>query len=67
MSEAQPPAAALRFSAWIVLPFKILVQKGFPVKYRMLTQKTRRGFFFWFELCPMPLLIFFTAQLFFIF
>jgi hypothetical protein len=46
MSEAQPPAAALRFSAWIVLPFKILVQKGFPVKYRMLTQKTRRGFFF---------------------
>jgi hypothetical protein len=51
MSEAQPTEAALRFSAWIVLPFEILVQKGFPVKlsyaYDSCLHKKPKGDFFW--------------------
>lgn len=71
MSEAQPTADALRFSAWIVLPFDILVQKGFPVKlsyaYDSCLHKKPNGDFFLVWIVPNAAFDFFYRTIVFIF
>jgi hypothetical protein len=58
MSEANHRQPLCGFFPGLCCRLRSSFRKIFLLKYRMLTQKTRRGFFFWFELCPMPILIF---------